>query len=71
MTRPNFYEGIHPQLDPDIAERRRDDYMAELEQQRDDLHSALERIVQLPRRQRTGKKCYQIARDTLAKGAEE
>lgn len=31
MNRPDFYEGIHPQLDCDIAAKRREEYMQKLE----------------------------------------
>ncbi len=33
MTRPDFYEGLHPQLDCDLANKRKLEYMTELEEQ--------------------------------------
>ncbi len=64
MTRPDFYKGIHPQLDCDIVAQREGEYMARLE-------AALQRILDMPRKMRTGKLCRQIAKDALTQGDEE
>jgi len=41
MTRPDFYNGIHPQLDADVAARRREAYMVKLEVENAELTLAL------------------------------
>ncbi len=41
MKRPDFYKGIHPQLDCDIVSMREGNYMTLLEEQRDRLMAAL------------------------------
>ena len=101
MTRPDFYEGIHQFLDPDIVAERQEAYMTELEtenaemkvilqegsgllmdaqvnvaavdqdlDERTRFEAALQRILDMPRKVRTGKLCRQIASDALTKGDE-
>jgi len=102
MTRPDFYEGLHPQLDCDLVAKREDAYMTKLEgevaelmallkdgsgllmdsqihtlavredlDQRDRFEAALQRIIDMPRKMRTGKLCRQIAKEALQQGDEE
>lgn len=45
MRRPDFYAGIHPQFDCDVAAQRRNDYMTKLEGQRDELAAEVRQLL--------------------------
>ncbi len=49
MTRPDFQEGLHPQLDCDLVNRRKIEYMTKLEAQNAQLEEDLAKTLGLLR----------------------